>query len=180
MSRAQKAQKTVSGKTFYKKINIYHTIAVWWKNIFTRKVLYRHVKMRLLRPRIFTGEFSWCLNMWIYSCLCGSSLFGFLGSLGGDIMGPYPRLRDPKALKPSAFRMISWAKSRFFCVISYRGQDDVHRFYYVRMYSWSTCFKCVWWHVRPRGGPHEPRMDIDVLLTYAIPLVKKNLKNNAR
>ena len=29
------------------------------------------------------------------------------GSLGGDIMGPYPRLRDPKALKPSAFRMIS-------------------------------------------------------------------------
>ena len=135
--------------------------------------------MRLLRPRIFTGEFSWCLNMWIYSCLCGSSLFGFLGSLGGDIMGPYPRLRDPKALKPSAFRMISWAKSRFFCVISYRGQDDVHRFYYVRMYSWSTCFKCVWWHVRPRGGPHEPRMDIDVLLTYAIPLVKKNLKNNA-
>jgi len=28
MSRAQKAQKTVSGKTFYKKINIYHTIAV--------------------------------------------------------------------------------------------------------------------------------------------------------
>ena len=100
------------------------------------------------------------------------------GSLGGDIMGPYPRLRDPKALKPSAFRMISWAKSRFFCVISYRGQDDVHRFYYVRMYSWSTCFKCVWWHVRPRGGPHESRMDIDVLLTYAIPLVKKNLKNN--
>ena len=166
--------------------------------------------MRLLRPRIFTGEFSWCLNMWIYSCLCGSSLFGFLGSLGGDIMGPYPRLRDPKALKPSAFRMISWAKSRFFCVISYRGQDDVHRFYYVRMYSWSTCFKCVWWHVflcdflsgprsflsfsyvqmyswstcfkctwwhvRPLGGPREPRMDIDVLLMYAIPLVKKTWK----
>ena len=25
-----------------KKINIYHTIAVWWKNIFTRKVLYRN------------------------------------------------------------------------------------------------------------------------------------------
>ena len=38
-------------------------------------------------------------------------------------MGPYPRLRDPKALKPSAFRMISWAKSRFSRVISSRRQD---------------------------------------------------------
>ena len=131
MSRAQKGdKKTVSRKNILQKDKyISHYSSVMKKYIYKVKVLYRHVKMRLLRPRIFTGEFSWCLNMWIYSCLCGSSLFGFFGSLGGDIMGPYPRLRDPKALKPSAFRMISWAKSRFFCVISYRGQDRFCRFH---------------------------------------------------
>ena len=130
--------------------------------------------MRLLRPRIFTGEFSWCLNMWIYSCLCGSSLFGFLGLWGGDIMGPYPRLRDPKALKPSAFRMISWAKSRFFCVISYRGQDRFCRFHTCKCTRGALVLsarEATWWATWAENGYRR-------ITNVRDPPREKNLKNN--
>ena len=130
-------------------------------------------------PRYIESGPRSCLMVWIIRCLPGTSRSSHPLSSGcakNSVLLAFVWLYD---VKSSAFLMISWSKNRFFVWFLIGAK--------IMFMAFITC-KCAretlvlstrgdtWGHV---VGHVSQDMDIDVLLMYGIPLVKKILQKSS-